>query len=660
MRLISELRRRNVIRMAVLYLIAAWLVMQVAEVMISLVNLPDWIGPAVLAILAIGFPIALIFSWVYELTPEGLALEKDIEPGESITHITGRRIDFLVISLLIAALAVFAVHTWWSSTQTAPVSENIGLAAEIPVQENSIAVLPFLNIDGSEQSDIFSQGIAEDILNSLTAVPGLRVSARGDSFSLRPNTASDVVRQRLRVAYYIEGSVRIFQGQLRVVIQLINSESGFHMMSRQFDREIKSYFELQDEITGLTVANLRVSLPEETRSHLDSINDRADVGAYVLYRRGIAAYRAVPETDENHKLALDWFRQALAIDPKYSAAQAGICRVSVRQYIRSSDSSLIDSAKQACSEALRLNPNLDVVYSSLGYLYRTTGQLVEAKKAYETALSYSPNYVGALIGLADILRLEQRLSEAEELMQKAAELQPGNWETFKSYGVFLFQTGRYREAADQFRKVITLSPENQISTSNLGSALLLTGDFQTSVEAFRRAIQIQPTAVAFSNLGVAQYYVGNYVQAAETLQRAIDLNPRDVWATANLGDALFQTGQFESARDAFTEARQLAIDRLKVNPGDGEVLMSAAWVSAMLSDFDAATALIARAEPVSLSDPYFHFYKGLIDVRQSNPQSAVESLERALKLGYPVALMAAEPYLAELRDNPQFADAISQ
>ena len=654
MALVSELRRRNVFRMAALYVVAAWLIMQVAEVVMGLANLPNWVGPAVLAVLAIGFPIALIFSWVYEITPEGLALEKDVKRDESITHITGRRLDFLVISQLAAALAVFAIHTWWPSTPTEPDNEFISLEAEIPIYENSIAVLPFLNIDGSEQSNIFSQGLAEDILNSLAAVPSLRVSARGDSFSLPPNSASEVVRKRLRVTYYLEGSVRILQGQLRVVVQLINSENGFHMLSRQFDRDISNYFEIQDEITNLTVANLRVALPEDTRSHLDSMNDRAHVDAYVLYRRAMAAYLAVPETDENLELALDLFRQSLDIDSGYSAAQAGVCRLFVSQYNRKSEAFLIDKARQACSTALNLNPNLDVVHYSLGSLYLTTGQIVDAKKAFERAIAISPNYVDALTGLADVFWREQRPQEAEQVIQKAADLQPGNWRTFMTYGYHLFRAGRYGEAAEQYRKVLTLSPDNDKAAANLGSASLLTGDFKTSLEAFKRSVQIRPTGLALSNLGIAQYYVGNYTQAVETLRRAVELGPRHASVRANLGDALFQAGQYDAAQEAFSIARQLANDKLKVNSSDAAVLLDAAWVCAMLGDVEAATAHISSAEMLSPNDPYVHYYKALIDIRHGNKEAALDSLERALQLGYPSPMIAAEPYLKEIRTNPRF------
>jgi hypothetical protein len=165
MGLVSELRRRNVFRMAVLYVVAAWLIMQVAEVLIALAKLPDWIGPTTLMLLAIGFPIAVIVSWFYEITPEGISLEKDVESGESITHVTGRRLDFLVISLLCAAVILFAYDKWWIPAPT----------------EQSIAVLAFENMSGDPEQEYFSDGISEELLNLLAQIPELTVISRSSA-----------------------------------------------------------------------------------------------------------------------------------------------------------------------------------------------------------------------------------------------------------------------------------------------------------------------------------------------------------------------------------------------------------------------------------------------------------------------------------------------
>jgi adenylate cyclase len=201
MGLVSELRRRNVFRMGVLYVVAAWLIMQVAGVLMDLGALPVAIGPWVLVLLVIGFPIALVFSWLFEITPEGLALEKDVPEGASITHITSRRMDFLVIAVLSAGLILFAYDKWW-----------IG-----PPPEKSIAVLPFENISGDPEQEYFSDGLAEEVLNLLAQIPELTVISRSSAFSFKgKDVAIPAVAEQLNVAHILEGSVRKVGNRVRI------------------------------------------------------------------------------------------------------------------------------------------------------------------------------------------------------------------------------------------------------------------------------------------------------------------------------------------------------------------------------------------------------------------------------------------------------------
>jgi len=231
--------------MAVIYVVAAWLIMQVAEVIIGLANLSEWIGPTILALLAIGFPIALIFSWFYELTPEGISLEKDVEATESITHVTGRRMDFIVISLLCAGLIMFAYDKWW-----------IG-----PPPEKSIAVLPFTNMSADPEQEYFSDGISEELLNVLAKLPGLRVAARTSSFQFKGrNEDIAEIAAALNVAHILEGSVRKSGNKLRITAQLIKADDGFHLWSETFDRELDDVFAVQDEIAGAISDALKVKL----------------------------------------------------------------------------------------------------------------------------------------------------------------------------------------------------------------------------------------------------------------------------------------------------------------------------------------------------------------------------------------------------------------
>ena len=202
----SELRRRNVLRMAALYVVAAWLVMQVAEVLIGLANLPEWIGPAVLALLAVGFPIALVLSWFYELTPAGISREGETEAADILAHASGRRVDLVVIALLAAGLLLFAWDKWW-----------VG-----PPPEKSIAVLAFENMSGDASQEYFSDGISEEILNLLAQMPELTVISRSSAFSFKgKDVPLPAIAEQLNVAHVLEGSVRQSGDKLRITAQLI-------------------------------------------------------------------------------------------------------------------------------------------------------------------------------------------------------------------------------------------------------------------------------------------------------------------------------------------------------------------------------------------------------------------------------------------------------
>jgi TolB-like protein len=208
----------------------------------GLANLPDWIGPAILSLLAIGLPIALIFSWFYELTPEGISLEKDVEPGESITHVTGRRLDFIVISMLCAAVILFAYDKWW-----------IG-----PPPENSIAVLPFDNMSSDPEQEYFSDGVSEELLNVLAKIPDLFVVARTSSFQFRGEDRNIIdIGQQLNVGLVLEGSIRKAGNQVRITAQLIDARNGFHLWSETYDRKLENIFALQDEVSTAIVGAVK-------------------------------------------------------------------------------------------------------------------------------------------------------------------------------------------------------------------------------------------------------------------------------------------------------------------------------------------------------------------------------------------------------------------
>jgi TolB-like protein/Flp pilus assembly protein TadD/DNA-binding winged helix-turn-helix (wHTH) protein len=654
----GELKRRGVLETAVAYLVLAWLAIQVANATFTPLSLPAWALPFLTYLLIVGFPIALVLSWFLEMTARGLVIDRG---GNMQAPAKRLRNSYVAIvgALALASVGVAAYDQYIGlpgKGANAPSSKG---QRAIAVKPNTVAVLPFLSINGGEQARTFTDGLTEDVIDRLAKVPGLRVAARGDAFSLPPNARSQDVRRRLRVAYYLEGSVRLEDQGLRIVVQLVSSADGFHIFSRTFDRELKDFFSVQDEITSLTVASLRVALPSLDEAQIEPVPNSTNLDAYLLYRKGMAALRQ-PMTRATIAEALDAFNGALHVDRDYAAAHAGICMTYSGGYQVTSDAAYIDSAERACAEALALNGNLNVVHDALGNLYAGTGRYEGAESAYKRALAINPADVDALLGLGKVLNSQKRFTEAEARFRQAVGLQPGNWNAYHALGKFLAQHGRYTEAASEFGEIVSLDAKNATGWTLLAGSLMLSGDFSAAADSLRQAIALKPTATSYTNLGILHYYLGETAAAKAALQTAVNMAPQDYVIWSNLGDVLAVSHASRQAAAAFGKAESLAEAKLDVNNRDADTIADLAWIKAMLGKLDAAGQLVARAHEAAPGDPYVFYIDALIDVRRNRRVAGLDKLETASKMGYPLALIAAEPHLATLRGDSRFKRLVAK
>jgi TolB-like protein/tetratricopeptide (TPR) repeat protein/DNA-binding winged helix-turn-helix (wHTH) protein len=657
--LVGNLMARGVIQASVAFVIVGWVLIQVADAVVPIVGLPGWTVPFVTYTVIGGLPVVILFAWFFEYAEGRFYLDRG-KASPTITSGIGKNYLTMVAAYAITAFGAL-VYQFSVGFEVPGESRNASIEiikSDVEVEPNSIAVLKFINIDGSDKSEIFSHGFAEDVLDRLARVPGLLVSARGDSWSLPPNSPSEEVRRRLRVAYYLEGSVRLIGDELRVVAQLIDSNTGFHVVSRSFDKKLEDFVEVQDEITTLTVANLRVALPEDTQMIPASDYGDTDVDAYVLYRRGKEVLQS-PSTPELLKEAKEYFEQALRIDPEYAAAYAGICITNGIGYEITGDATYISAAEAACERALAKNPNLYMVYAALGDLYLLTGRNTDAETAFERALDINGKDVQAIQGLSTVYELQQRFDEAEALLNESIRLQPGNWRSADALGGFLFANGRYVEAADAYRQVVLLDPGNWQGHGNLGSALLMAGQFEPAAAALKRALEIEPDQYYFSNLAIINYYTGQYDDAVAIHRKAIELSPDSNTSWLNLGDALLFSSEADQAQEAFRISAELARKNLAVNPMDALKLYELAWAVAMLGDVDESSELINRSKALDPENPYVHYFDALIKHHTGRDNAAIDALKTAVESGYPVVMLQSEPHLSGLRDLPDFHSLIS-
>jgi len=529
----------------------------------------------------------------------------------------------------------------------------IPVEEQLPIEPNSIAVLKFLNIDGSDQTEIFASGFAEEMINRLSRLPAMSVASRGDAWSLGPSSSSNDVRRRLRVAYYVEGSVRLIGENLSVNVKLIDSTTGFQITSKSFDEKLEDFNQVQRDITNVAVANMRIALPSETQSMLNSMYEEADLDSYILYRRGKEMYER-PRTIETVSDAIELYRQALTFDPDYAAAHAGLCNAYVELHELSSSVDDIRLAETACSAALMSDPRLHMVFAALGDLYRRTGRIAEAENAYNKALMINTRDVHAMGGLAQVYQRSQRLPEAEDLFRTAIDTQPGNWRSINRLGAFLFTMGRYSEAADEYGKAVYLDPENFQSRSNLGSALTMAGEFEMGRQVFEESLQIQPIQRTYSNLGVIYYYLGEFEKSVATHQKAVELTPGQGLLWLNLADSLHLAGQENEAAVAFRQARDLSLKKLSVDVSDSEATVTLAWAQHMLGESQQALLTVEKGLEIDPGDPYGYYYDALIRYQTGDEEAALQSLQAALERGYPAGLLVAEPYLGDIRGDDRF------
>ncbi len=657
--LFENLKRRGVLETGLAYLIVGWLLIQIADVVFAQLHLPEWVGTFVTVLVIAGFPIAILLSWFLEFR-DGRAVLHQLSVADARKRRFSRTYMSVIGALGIAAIGVYVYDTSVGLPRAELLnSVPAALPVELPpVVENSFAVLPFVNLDGSTETQIFADGLVDDVTTQLSRVPGLRVASRGDAFSLAPNSASKTVRDRLRVEMYIEGSVEMSGDQLRVIVQMIDSETGFHILSRRFDRPREDFFDVRDEITNLTVANVRVALPPNIRASSLKVIEDPSLDAYLLYRRGIEATRQ-PTSIDTIATALGWFDASLNVDPEFAAAHAGKCGAYVKGYTKMNNSSYISSAESSCGAALALNPNLAIVHTALGELYRSTGRLDDAEFSFTAALEIDVTNVTALIGLGRVYRMRGQFDDAEARLRQATGLYPGDWLAYNALGEFLYRSGRYSDAATQYAYVVALDQSNAVGYSNLGTAYMLAGDFALATASFQRALDIEPRRETYSNLGLLYYYRGEFSDAIAAHSKAVELAPNDHLIWSNLGDALFVGGRKAEAKVAFTKASTLGQSALEVNPSDPDTLMDLAWISAMLDDAVSARNLIDKALALAPDEPYVHYYDALILLRAGTADLALAALRRAAKNGYPVKTLAAEPQFDPLRKNVEFIEIIN-
>jgi TolB-like protein/Flp pilus assembly protein TadD len=569
-RIFDELKRRNVGRVALLYLGVCWIILDPVHVVFHMLGVPEWINRLVVVCMALGFPIALVTAWIYEVTPEGLKPSAAADLRRSLLQRTGRRLN-LAIGAVLGILAVYYLvyHFWLAKRFIEPVAENAHAeAAEgaseagVEVAQRSIAVLPFLDMSQAKDQEYLSQGLAEDLLNLLAKIPELRVAARTSAFAFK-NSTDDIptIARKLHVAHVLEGSVRKSGSRVRITAQLIRADSGYHLWSETYDRDLGDVFSLQDEIATAVVQALKIAL---LGGALPARPTPKNLDAYNLFLQG--RFFADSHTQDGLEKAIDYLGRARDLDPTFEPTWTALAfaysDIAARGFLSSEQA--LANARAAATQALKLNPKSARARVALGLIHMNIDwDWAAAQQEFKQALEYDPGNATVLVAKGYLELVFGRTSRAVALFQQALVRDPLHASSYNNLGIAHFAEGRLADAEAAFRKAIELKPTASYTHNGLGLVLLARGDHEGALKEMNKepdgTWRLQGLAIVYTALGKQ----AEAEQALRNLQAGFKDSPYTIATVYAYRNDREQA--FEWLERAYTE-RDSALASIKVDP----------------------------------------------------------------------------------------------
>jgi len=540
----AELKRRNVYKVAVAYAIIAWLLVQIATQVFPFFEIPNWAVRLVVLVLIAGFPVALVFSWAFEITLEGIVRETDVESGKSITHHTGKKIVAITIVLAIIAAGLLAFRLFGPKLVGPRHSE---VAAAIP--EKSIAVLPFDSLSEDKNNAYFAEGVQDEILTRLAKVADLKVISRTSTQHLKsaPDDLPQIAKQ-LGVAHVLEGSVQKANDQIRVNVQLINALTDTHLWAETFDRKLTDIFAVESEIAKTIADTLQAKL-SGSEQHAIAARPTENTEAHQLYLKGRFFWNK--RTANDLKKSIEYFEQAIAADPNYALAYAGIADAYVwlPGYTAGTPRDCYPKAKAAATKALQLDDTLAEAHTTLAlaiWLYDFDAS--QAIKEFQRAIELNPNYAIAHQQYGNnTLSALGRFDDAIVEGKRAVELDPLSLVINTDMGSDYYYARRYDEAIAQLHKTLEMDPGFYIAHLVLGQVLDAKGARDAAIVECEKARALNDDPSVLGVLARSHGLSGNKMEAEKILDHLKKLSKERYVSAYSFALAYLGLGDKEEA-----------------------------------------------------------------------------------------------------------------
>jgi TolB-like protein/Tfp pilus assembly protein PilF len=664
----AELKRRNVYKVAVAYAVVAWLVIQAASIVLPTFETPSWILKVIIFVVIIGFPVALIFAWAFELTPEGLKRTEDVDVSESITRRTGRKLDFLIIAVLLLVIAVLVYQRLHLTVS--PVRSNI--------PEKSIAVLPFENRSEDKANAYFADGIQDEILTRLSKIADLKVISRTSTqhYKSAPENLSEI-GQQLGVAHILEGSVQKSGDSVRVNVQLIKAANDSHIWADSFDRQLTDIFSVESEVAKAIADQLRAKLTGHEEQVI-AAKPTENVEAYDIYLRGLA-YSLKPLNTANSLGAQKYLREAVRLDPKFALSWALLSFVDARGYLTANlqpTVALREEARQAAETALTLQPNLGEAVLAKGYYhYACLKDYDTAVRYFEQARQLLPNTSRIPELLAYVARRRGQWDRSDSYFNEAERLDPRNVNLLSQHAISYYSLRHFPEALRKLDQVLNITPDDVDILALAAAIAQAQGDLP---RASALLAPLRPGADLNQALETQVYQAILERRPAQMIARLTEIlaKPDPALGYFNgelrfwLGWAQGVASDHVAAQESWRQARSELESFLKEQPENFQLIGDLALTNMGLGDKAAALTLAERAMAVipiekdAFAGPRSIEILARVAAQMSEPDRAIAALQKLLSIpgngalgeNIPLtpALLRLDPMFDPLRHDPRF------
>lgn len=558
--------------------------------------------------------------------------------------------------LAVGTVGIFVIAAMFAAVPSGPerMYRRIGAGKAIE-QEKQIAVLPFEVAGGDASAEAFGEGLSETLtakLTQLTLNHPLQVVSASEVHARRISTP-EAARQEFGVNLVLEGNLSRSGDRIRINYGLVDTGTNRQLKADSITVAASDPFSVQDQVVNRALGMLEVvAQPSELKSLARQSTQVP--GAYDFYLQG-RGYLQSYDKAENLDSAVTVFKHAIALDPNYTLAYAGLGEAYWQKYLVSKDAQWVRQARTACERALSPDPQLAAARACLGRIDSGTGEYEKAVEEFGRSVAADPTNDDAYRGLAGAYEQLGKPSEAEQTYQRAIQLRPQYWSGYSYLGLFYYNQARYADAASMFSQVVALAPDSFRGYSNLGATYYYEGNYAEAIRTLRRSIAIRPTEDAYSNLGSANFYLQRYDDAILAYEQAVKLSPQKYALWWNLADGYyFAPGKRPQAAQAYRNASALAIRALRVNPRDAYALGVLAYCNAMLEKRQSALDYLHRGLQMAPEDPEMRFKAALVYTQLDDATRGLDWLKKSLDVGFSPTIARDTPNFDALRPDPRF------